>query len=201
MILLFREEHGLKLTDIANISAGHPFRGKIPEVPGTDVKAVQMKNISIGVGVDWNACIETKLVSNKASTLLNDGDILFAARGVNNNAVLIHRLPQGKKAVASPHLFVISVLQKDVLPEYLAWFLNQKPSQRYFQRESEGTLTKSIRRTAIEATPVIVPSLQKQKIIIQLAKALQDEQKILHALISNGETTMNAIANDLYASN
>ncbi len=190
----------MKLKEITNLSAGHPFRGKIPEVKGSGVIAIQMKNVSIDRGIDWDNCIETEVTSKRTFKYLQEGDILFTARGDNNFAVIIDNIPNNKLVVAAPQFHVLSSIQKGTMPEYIAWLLNQKPCQRYFRREAEGSLTKNLRIKTMGETPIIIPSLMKQKNIIKLANTLKQEQQILKQLIHNGETTMNAIANDLFAS-
>ena len=189
----------MRLSEISSIIVGHPFRGKIPEAKGTGVRAVQMKDISLSTGVDWSSCNETEITGKREPDWLLPGDLLFAARGSHNYTVLIDQIPQGTRAVAAPHFYLLRCKRPDVLPEYLAWFLNQKPSQRYFQREAEGSLTKSIRRTVLEHTPIAVPSLERQRGIIRLAATLKAEQQLIEQLKRNSETMMNTIANDLLA--
>lgn len=191
----------MQLKQIAKIAVGYPFRGKIPEVAGTHVLAVQMKDISVSEGINWSTCVETETQGKREPDWLKAGSILFVARGSNNYSVLIDNSVEGKKAVAAPHLYIITPKKKALLPEYLAWYLNQEPCLRYFQRESEGTLTKSIRRAALEDTPIAVPSLEQQKSIVALADTLRKEQQLLTQLISNGQLTMNAIAAKLTAEN
>jgi len=191
----------LKLKKITNILVGHPFRGKIPEVTDSNIMVIQMRNISVETGVDWATCIKTEISSKWGFKQLKQGDILFVARGENNIAVIIDNIPQGKLIVAAPQFFIIRVIKEEILPEFLAWLINQKPIQQYFQQRKEGSMTKSIRRQVIEETPIIIPLLQKQQMIIKLSSILQKEKNILKQLISNGEITMNAIANDLFASN
>ncbi|MCF6204909.1 MAG: restriction endonuclease subunit S [Methylococcaceae bacterium] len=190
----------MKLKEISKLSAGHPFRGKIPEVKNSGVIAIQMKNLSIDSGIDWNSCVETEVTSKRGFKCLKEGDILFTARGDNNFAVTIDKTPDNKQVVAAPQFHVLSSIHEDVMPEYLAWLLNQKHCQRYFQREAAGSLTKSLRIKTLEDTPITVPSLKKQKTIVKLSNTLKQEQKILKQIIHNGEITMNAIANDLFAS-
>ena len=191
----------MKLKQIASISTGYPFRGKISEVAGTGIVAVQMKDASPESGINWLSCIETELSGKRTPDLLHAGEILFAARGSNNCAVLVDLTIANTQAVASPHFYIISSKINNLLPEYLAWLLNQEPCQRYFQREAEGTLTKSIRRSVLENTPVAVPELSKQHAIISLAKTLKKEQQLIEQLIKNGESLMSTIANDLMNSN
>ncbi|AZN36731.1 restriction endonuclease subunit S [Iodobacter ciconiae] len=186
------------LSDLANIAAGHPFRGKVPESPGSGVIAVQMKDASPQQGVSWAECVETE-PAGRRDDWLQVGDILVAARGSHNYAVLIDDTltTMGKLAVAAPHFFVVRVTHHGILPEYLCWFLNQQPSQRYFDLNSEGTLTKAIKRSALEATPIAIPPLNKQQIIIKLANTIKQELQLIEQLRRNGEQLLTSIANGL----
>lgn len=190
----------MRLKQIATINAGYPFRGKIPEVPGSAMVAVQMKDVSLTEGIRWSDCLETELTGKREPDYLTTGDILVAARGSHNYAVQVDQALDiiGKQAVAAPHFFVISLKKKDILPEFLVWLLNQTPAQRYFEQNAEGTLTKSIRRSVLEDVPVVVPPLAKQRAIISMAATLRDEHKLIQKLVSNGERMMSAIAKDLF---
>ena len=190
----------MKLKQIATINAGYPFRGKIPEAPGSAVVAVQMKDVSLTEGIRWSDCLEAELTGKRDPDYLTTGDILVAARGSHNYAVQVDQLlaSTGKQAVAAPHFFVVSLKKKDILPEFLAWLLNQEPVQRYFEQNAEGSLTKSIRRSVLEDAPVVVPPLAKQQAIIALANTLHDERRLIQKLISNGEHMMSAVAKDLF---
>lgn len=186
------------LTDIATISSGYPFRGKIPEVGGSGSWVIQMKDVSPQAGIDWTSCIQTAIEGKREPDWLKQGDILVAARGSNNYAVLVDFPPDTTiKAVAAPYFYVISQLGNNVLPAYLTWLLNQTPCQRYFEQNSQGTLTKSILRTTLECTPVAVPPLAKQHAIIALVSTLRQEQQIVEQLLRNGEGLLSSIAFDL----
>ncbi len=187
----------MRLFSLANIASGHPFRGKIPEHKGSGVHAVQMKDVSALDGISWNSCVETEITGKREPDWLIQGDVLFVARGSHNYAVLVDETEPAVKAVAAPQFYRIRCKRQEVLPEYLVWFLNQEPCQRYFQREAEGSVTKSIRRSVLEDTFVAVPSLERQHSIIRLASTLHKEQQLIKQLIHNGETMMNSIANDL----
>jgi hypothetical protein len=190
----------VKLSQIAIINAGYPFRGKIHEEPGSGVMAVQMKDVSLTEGIRWSDCLEAGLPGKRQPDCLTQGNILVAARGSHNYAVLVDDSLAftGKQAVAAPHFFVISLKKKGVLPEFMAWLLNQPPAQRYFEQNAEGTLTKSIRRSVLEDTPVLVPPLAKQQAIVAMTNTLREEHKLMQKLVANGESMMSAIAKELF---
>lgn len=193
----------LQLKHIASVNAGYPFRGKIEESSGTGIVAVQMKDVSPVKGVEWTSCTETSLEGKRAPNWLRTGDILFAARGSRNYAVSIDletARNEGFRSVASPHFYIIRCEKEQILPEFLAWQLNQPPCQRYFDQQSEGSLTKSVRRSVLEETLVAVPSLTAQEAIVGLEKTLRKERELLEQLIRNGDALLSSIALDLTAS-
>lgn len=190
----------MQLQHLTTITAGHPFRGKVPESAGSGVLAVQMKDVSPQEGVQWADCVETE-PTGRREDWLQVGDILVAARGNRNYAVLIDEslIATGKQAVAAPHFFIVRIASPAILPDYLCWFLNQQPCQRYFELNSEGTLTKAIKRVVLETIPIAIPSLEKQQTIIRLAQAIRLEIKLIEQLRNNGEQMLAAIAADLLA--
>ncbi len=158
-----------------------------------------MKDVSLRDGICWQTCVETQLSGKRDPDWLQSGDILFAARGNNNYAVAVTTGASNLRiqAVASPHFYIIRTKGSDVLSEYLTWLLNQRPSQRYFEQNAEGSVAKSIRRTVLENCPVIIPSLSKQRAIVGLSQKLLQEQRFLEQLVKNGDQLMTTIATNL----
>ena len=187
----------MRLKDSASISAGYPFRGKIPEVQDSSIIVVQMKDASINTGIKWDECLKTELTGKKIPEWLNPTDILVAARGNHYYAVQVGERGSNVQAIAAPHFFVVRINRFDVLPEYLTWLLNQSPCQKYLEQNAEGSMSKSIRRSVLEETPIAIPPLVKQKAIVEMVRALNREQKIIEQLLRNGEQMMSLIANDL----
>jgi len=85
------------------------------------------------------------------------------------------------------------------LPEFLAWQLNQRPLQTYFDRAAEGSVTKSVRRAVLGEARINIPPLEKQQQILALYKTLQKEKSLYADLIRNGEKLMNSIASQIMA--
>jgi restriction endonuclease S subunit len=181
------------LSDLATVKGGHPFRGKIPENKDGDAFAIQIKDINELGKVDWNNLISTSLLGRKTPDWLAEGDVLFAARGLKNIAVSLDQVT--KPTVCGPHFFVIQVKQgANILPEFLAWQLNQIPAQKYFTQSAEGSAQLSIRRAVVEATPITIPSMDKQQTIVAFNRAAQQEKKKLLGLIENRNNQMHGIA-------
>ena len=195
--IITKDANILDLINISTISAGYSFRGKIPELKNSGVYCVQMKDINETYNVNWSTVIETRLPSRQSTISLQFGDILFAARGQRNYAALIDAELKERLAIAAPQFFVIRLNVPDVLPEYIAWFLNQSIAQRYFLSNAEGSTTPSIRRQVLEATPIILPTLKQQKTIIELAKTISKEKQLAYQIIANGELLMQTLLNEI----
>ena len=182
----------MRLAELTKITTGHPFRGRILEKSGSGIRAVQMKDVSVERGVCWENAIETELLGKKQPDWLMDDDILFAARGSRNYAVLIDQVTG--KVVSSPHFYILRVSDNSLLPEFLVWQLNQRPLKNYFDKTAEGTVTRSVRRPILESTDIVVPVLEVQKQILGLHKTLMAEKKICAELTRNADKLMDSIA-------
>ncbi|MEZ4826092.1 MAG: restriction endonuclease subunit S [Bacteroidia bacterium] len=108
--------------------------------------------------------------------LLNPGDVLFAAKGTKNFAAVYEN--HNQSAVASTSFFVIKVIDKKVLPDYLAWFLNHPQTQNYLKSKARGTSIPSIAKSALEDLKITIPSLEKQKLIIRISELTLKETEL-----------------------
>ena len=103
-------------------------------------------------------------------------------------------------AVCSPHFFVIRLTDPTaILPEFVAWQINQRPAQEYFQREATGSYILNIRREVVENLLLVIPPVDQQRAIIALARAAGIERAALSKLIDNRNHQIEAIALGLQA--
>jgi len=184
------------LKDVAFVKAGHPFRGSITELPSDEGNGyvIQLKNIDTDGVVNWSQLTRTNITGRKIE-FLKDGDVIFVARGSKIVSAVITEPPVD--AVSSQHFFVISLKQDVLLPEFLAWQLNQAPAQKYFQNSAEGSVQVSIKKNVLEDTELTVPSLETQQSLTRLIKTAQIEKQLLNELINNRQKQITAIASNL----
>ena len=184
----------------ADVRAGYSFRGSVPETAGGEALAVQMRDIDALRGVRWPGVVRTRLEGRRAPDWLRRDDILFAIRGTRNIAVCLDDVPA--PAVASQYFFLIRVRDPaELLPEFLAWQINQQPAQRYLGSNAEGSDQLSIRRGVLEGLPVAVPPLAAQRRLIDLVHTVRAERETLERLIDNRERQLQAIVRDLLTTN
>jgi len=108
--------------------------------------------------------------------LLKDGDVLFAAKGTKNFAAVFEN--HNEASVASTSFFVLRPTDHNVLPQYLAWFLNRNSTQSLLKGQAIGTSMPSISKQVLENLEIEVPSIETQKVILKITK-LRNEEKAL----------------------
>jgi hypothetical protein len=183
----------IPLREMARISAGHPIRGAADRLEGGGVALLQIRDIDAETGIDWASALHVTPPGKRKPDYLIPGDVIFTSRGARNLAVTVMDVPC--PAICAPNLFVIRVDRASpCLPEYLAWFMNQRPAQDYFMRSATGTSILNIRREVIEQLIVFVPSLHRQRAIIEFSAAARLEREVLRGLIKNRDRQMEALA-------
>lgn len=186
------------LLKFSEVRVGHPFRGSVPEIADGPALVIQMRDLSVADGVDWTKVVRTRPRGRKQPNWLRPGDILFVAKGARNFAVCLNDIP--KQTLCSQYFFLIRVHDnKQLLPEFLAWQINQAPAQRYLSKNAEGSDQHSIRRSVLEALPIAVPTITQQRALIQLDQAVREEREHLESLIRNRQQQIRALALQLLA--
>lgn len=186
----------VSLKDLADIKAGYPFRGAVPDKPEkgeANASVIRLKDVSIEEPMNWRALAQANLQGRKKPDWLQDGDILFQARGSKSNAYYLYDVPE--RVVCAPHFFQIRVNTKvGINPEFLAWQINQLPIQGYFDKNAGGTVMRHVSRSVLEQVEVLVPPMETQDKVVALANTLLKEKLLFQALTENNAKFMQGIA-------
>lgn len=182
---------------LAEVKAGHPFRGSVPLSEDGNAFVLQMRDLTDDGDVRWNAMARTQIDERKEIQWLRQGDIVFVARGARNYAVCLQEIP--KPVVCSQYFFLLRPRAPNLLPEFLAWQINHAPAQRFLAANAEGSDQLSIRRGVLESLPIAVPPLEKQRLIVAMAGAAKHEKQLLESLIRNRQKQLDALAFQLLA--
>lgn len=119
---------------------------------------------------------DLKSVNISEKHLLKEGDVLFAAKGNKNFATVFEN--HNEAAVASTSFFVIRITDKKIVPHYLVWLLNSHSIQKELKGQALGTSIPSISKQVLENLEISVPSVETQKIILQITE-LRNREKTL----------------------
>ena len=191
-------QFSVTLKEVADIAAGFPLRGSADALDEGVTPFIQMKNVDPEDGIRWHEVAHVELPSVRSPKLLSDSDVIFASRGTRNYAYAVTGGPE--HSACSPHFFVLSPKELTrLLPEFLAWQINQKPAQDYIQRIAVGTQAiMTIRRAGLEAMPLVVPPMREQELIVEFWRASQKERAALNRLIQLSTQQSEAIAIGLF---
>ena len=190
----------MKLSDIATIKSGHPFRGAIKDSIGGDTIVVLGKGINREFGIDWDNAPKVILDTKKEPDWLKADDILVAARGTSNYAVHLSDVPNSQ-TLCSPQFFVIRIKSEFALAGFIAWQLNQDKCQQHFDNTRTGVTVGNLTRQSLSDAPVILPELSKQTKIVALQDTINQEKSALSQLSSNLDQHMKAIASSILSGN
>jgi hypothetical protein len=183
-----RESKMHSLKELATIQPGYPFRGRLAVSGEGDAFVVQFRHIVVGEGLtDKHGATFDKaiLTGRKEPDYLRPGDVLFMAKGTRNDAALVGDVPSN--TVCTPNFYRIRLKPEieGLLPDFLNWQLNYLDAQRYFAVCSQGSAASSITKSQLEALSIIIPPLETQQIMVDLANTAAREQVLLNQLIEN----------------
>ncbi len=171
----------VKLSDITSIYSGIVFWGeKKPYDNFRDFPVVQGKDIDDNNRVNWAQLSRAVLQLKKQEHIIRQGDILVRCKGLPHIAVLADSPKED--TVAGSQFFVVRAKNDLIFPDFLAWYMNQSPAQRYLNLYSAGTNIKHINKKVLSALEVAVPSLEIQKKVVQVHNLWQKENEILEQI-------------------
>ncbi len=132
--------------------------------------------------------------------LLKTGDILFAAKGNKNFAVMFDN--RIGNAVASSTFLILRIINQysdKILPEYLAWWLNNSVSQKLLKNFAIGSALPSISKAVLQELEIYIPDLNRQKLILKIAELNNKESEYLKRIDELRKLLVqNKILNTLY---
>ena len=79
------------------------------------------------------------------------------------------------------------------MPEYLNWYISQRDAQIFLAGRARGTAQRMISKQAIEELEVALPTLEKQKAIVELASLVAREQALLHSVAERREQYISTV--------
>lgn len=150
------------------ISSGYSIRGKITNEPSGNIRIIQLKDFNDDYTAVENSCFRIHADKIKNKHYLKSGDILFTGKGANNFAIVFQK-KDDVPTMASSALFVIKVDKNIANPNFIAWYINQSTVQNYFKANKAGTYVTSINKKTVEEIPILLPPLEIQNKISQIA--------------------------------
>lgn len=173
----------MKVSDISTIRTGYTTRGRLETADRGGVLIIQLGDLSPDGSVNPERLTRVHLGDLPAKYLVSAGDVVFRSRGERNTAFALDARFK-ESALAVLPLFVLRPKVDIVLPEYLAWAMNQPPAQRHFDRFARGTGLRMVPRSSLDTLDIDLPDLETQRKIVAL-DALAERERALSVLAAD----------------
>ncbi|GBE37823.1 type I restriction modification DNA specificity domain protein [bacterium BMS3Bbin08] len=167
-----------KIKNIAEIQIGYQFRGRIETDPEGTHKVIQIRDFDALKNLQVAGLYKVLPKYNAERYLVNKRDVLFLSRGHHNYAIPIKVALEN--TIAASYFFILRVKTEQIIPEYLAWFINQAPAQGYLHNLARrGTHIPIVPKSVFENLKISIPDMETQEKIVKLNSLIEKEQNLL----------------------
>ncbi|WP_122799476.1 restriction endonuclease subunit S [Burkholderia pseudomallei] len=165
------------LAAIAEVRMGYSFRSRLETDVDGDVAVIQMKDIDDSNLLHPEGLARIRMPDLKDRHLVQKGDLLFRSRGVTNSAALVG---EGyERTVLAAPMLLIRPKTEIVEPGYLQWFINHPATQAVLAGRAAGTAVKMLGKAVLDGIEVVLPPLERQHLIVEVARLALREAEIL----------------------
>lgn len=149
-----------QIKDIAEVILGYTFRSTLKEQPDGDVLVLQARNITEDIIIKNSNLVRVDLGSNRTNALAKNNDVVLSSRGSFKAAVIY---TDSQNVLAASSVYLLRLKRDEVLPEYLAIYLNSNFAQRQINEKITGVVINALLKRDVEELEIIIPSLEVQK--------------------------------------
>jgi len=168
------------LKELVTIRSGRLFRGKIEADPNGIYQVIQIGDIEIDRKLTTDNLTRISLPDIKPSQFVKKGDVLFISRGLRKQAVAIAE--ELNDVITTSQIFVLRPREL-ILPEYLAWYLNRHPAQRYLEEHSSGTNVSLINMETFGKLKIPTPNLETQRKVVRIHELGIRERELAESIL------------------
>lgn len=186
----------MQLAELADIHSGYTARGALDPLPEGGVPALQLRDVATTGEMASTDLKRYDLKKLSDRYFVQGGEVVFRSRGQPNTAAAIPD-PLPEPVVVIVPLVIVRPVKGCILPQYLAWAINQPDAQRQLGTEAQGTNLRMIPMAVLENLEIAVPDLPTQKRIVELDALARQEGQLLRELAARREELVSAILGDV----
>lgn len=181
----------MRIHDACTIHSGFTARGKLESVEFGGVPTIQLRDISVEGVVDPDRLARAPLEGVADRYFVRAGDVLFRSRGERTTAcALDERFVE--PAVAVLPILVLRPKRDVVLPEYLAWAINQPAAQRHLDEAAYGASVRMVPRSSLDELDIDIPDIATQRKVVAI-DALAECERELSILAAEGRRRLTSM--------
>lgn len=182
----------MRLAQLSDIRSGYTARGRLDPLRDGGVPALQLRDIATSGEAPGPDFQRYDLGQLPDRYFVRGGEVVFRSRGEPNTAAAIPDPLPEPVAVIVP-LVILRPDRRRVLPDYLAWAINQPDAQRRLGAEAQGTSLRMIPMAVLENLEIAVPDLPTQRRIVELDTLVRREAQLLRLLAARREDLFSLI--------
>lgn len=179
------------LKNKAEIKVGYQARTAIRNDPDGTHRLIQGKDFDSMGFLQMDKLLKFFPERNPLLYIVDKGDVLLQARGIEHTAKCITQPMENTLAAGT--FYILRSKNSGIRPEFLAWWINQPPSQAYLKSQAVGSGISFISKHTVAHIPVIMPSLAVQDKILKVAELWQREQYLQKRLMACKNRFINAV--------
>lgn len=179
------------LGDISEIQVGYQSREGIRAQLDGSHCLIQSRDFDKLHQVQWSNLIRFTPSGNTIKSELRQRDVLFSAKGQENFAYLVNR--DITNLLAANTFYILRANPGSILPDFLAWWLNQTPAQEYIKLNRSGSSLPFLSVSALSRLEVHVPEFEMQRKIGELEMLRKKEVALLDLYLAKKSTLVEAV--------
>lgn len=181
------------LKKVADIRSGFLPRNNMEG--SKQIYLIQLKDMDDNGLLDYENLKPVSIDEGIAVPFLKEGDVIFKAKSHKRFASCIKK-NHPNNITATSHFLIVQNASDEVLPEFVAWYLNQKNAQDFLTMHASGTVIPIVTAKALGNLPITIPTLQKQKEIVEIYKLFNREKELMKQLIDKKERFLQKVLLD-----
>jgi len=178
-----------RLSEIVEIKSGYLFKSRIINDRYGQIRVIQLKDVDDNGIIHIDKLFNVSGENIKGVNFLKKGDVVFKSKNARHTAAVFN--DDSNNTIVTVHFFLLRLKTDQILPAYLAWYINQKPAQRYFKTKAGGTRIPIVTKKILEELEVSIPSLPTQEKIVAVNNLFIKEKKLLTELKEKSEILVN----------
>jgi hypothetical protein len=179
------------LGDISEIQVGYQSREGIRAHPDGSHFLLQARDFNNLHQVDWSNLTRFTPTGFTTKSEIQQSDVLFLAKGQDNFACPVTR--SVNHVLVANSFYILRPNKTTILPEYLAWWLNQTPAQEYIKLNRSGSSLPFLSVTALSRLEVPIPDIERQRKIGELEMLRKKEADLLDLYLTKKSTLIEAV--------
>ena len=186
----------MKLNKIASVRTGLVLHRKESTKigDGCEYQQLNLKSVSDNGTINFDDTIKFYAAEKLSNNYLTHVGDVIVKTSAPYTAIYIKKEYVG--LLIPSHFVIIRVNKNIALPKYIAWYLNKDHVKKFFHMSCTGTL-KQIKPSTIAETEIKLPTLERQKQVVDLYDISQLEIELLEKLLEQKKMYYKSLINKI----